>query len=99
MNLYVDGRQYIYNFHFYIYGDASFADDLFTRVSIRGHIVFLAGYPIIWKSKKQSIVTISTTEAEFINFTSTTLSIKWITQICAEAGYPQGTPLFVYTDS
>ncbi len=95
----VGGRQYISNFYLYIYGDASFANDLLTRVSIGGHIVFLAGCPIIWKSQKQTIVTISTIEAEFINFTPTTLSIKWIVQICAEAGYPQGAPLLVHTDS
>ena len=83
-----DGRQYISNLHLYTYGDASFADDLLTRVSIEGHMVFLAGCLIIWKSRKQTIVTISTTEAEFINLTPTALSIKWIAQICAEAGYP-----------
>src|SRR6266566_4553672 len=95
----VGGRQYIFNFHLHVYGDASFVDDLLTRVSIGGYMVFLAGCPIIWKSQKQSIVTISTTEAEFINLTPTTLSIKWIVQICAEAGYPQGALLFVHTDS
>ena len=62
-------------------------------------MVFLAGCPIIWKSRKQTIITISTTEAEFINLTPTALSIKWIAQICAEAGYPQGAPLLVHTDS
>src|SRR6266566_3679348 len=83
----------------YIYGDVSFVDDLLTKVSIEGHIVFLMGCPIIWKSKKQTIVTISTTEAEFINLTPTTLNIKWIVQICVKTGYPQETPLFIYTDS
>ncbi len=36
----------------YIYKDASFIDDLITRVSTGSHIVFLAGCPVIWKSKK-----------------------------------------------
>jgi hypothetical protein len=62
-------------------------------------MVFLAGCPIIWKSRKQTIVTISTIEAEFINLTPTTLNIKWIAQIYAEAGYPQGASLFVHIDS
>ena len=72
------GRQYISNLHLHVYGDASFADDLLTRVSTGGHMVFLAGCPIIWKSRKQTIVTISTTEAEFINFIPTAFNIKWI---------------------
>ena len=52
LGLRVGGRQYISNLHLYIYGDVSFIDDLFTRVFIRGHVVFLADCPIIWKSRK-----------------------------------------------
>ena len=78
LNLYISGRQYISNLYFYIYGDASFVDDLLIRVSIEGHVVFLVGCPVIWKSKKQTIMTISTIEAEFINLTPTIFSIKWI---------------------
>jgi len=47
LDLYTGGRQYIFNFYLHIYGDASFVDDLLTRISIGGYIVFLAGYPII----------------------------------------------------
>ena len=61
--------------------------------------VFLTGCPIVWKSEKQTIVTISTTEAEFINLTPATLSLKWVAQMCADAGYPQPIPLLVHTDS
>ena len=47
LGLYIDGRQYIFNLYLHVYGDVSFADDLFTRVFIEGHMVFLAGYLII----------------------------------------------------
>ena len=95
----VGRRQYISNLHLYIYSDTSFANDLLTRVSTGGYMVFLADCLIIWKSRKQTIVTISTIEAEFINLTPTTFNIKWIAQIYTKAGYPQGAPLFVHTDS
>jgi len=36
----------------YTYGDTSFTDDLITRMSTGGHVVFLAGCPVTWKSKK-----------------------------------------------
>ena len=78
LSLYTSRYQYIFNLYLYIYSDTSFVNDLLIRVSIRSHIVFLAGCPIIWKSKKQTIVTISTTETEFINLTPTAFSIKWI---------------------
>ncbi len=78
LGLRAGGRQYIFNLYLYVYGDVSFVDDLFTRVFTGGYMVFLTGYPIIWKSRKQTIVIISTIEAEFINFTPTALNIKWI---------------------
>ena len=99
LGLHTNSRQYISNLHLHIYGDASFADDLLIKVSIRSHIVFLTGCPIIWKNRKQTIVTISTTEAEFINLTPIAFNIKWIAQIYAEAGYPQRTPLLIHTDN
>ena len=57
------------------------------KIFIKGYIIFLTGYPIVWKSKKQSIVTISIIKTEFINLTSTALNIKWIAEIYAKAGY------------
>ena len=99
LGLRAGGRQYISNLHLHAYGDASFADDLLTRISTGGHMVFLTGCPIIWKSRKQTIVTISTTEAEFINLTPIALSIKWIAEICVEAGYLQTVSLLIHTDS
>ena len=57
------------------YCDAAFADELVSQYSTAGHIVFVAGGPIYWISKKQTLVTsLSTTEAEFINLTPWLLS-------------------------
>ena len=79
----VIGEDYILeDLDLYKYRDANFADDLITRVSTGGHVTFLAGYPMTWKSKKQTIVTLSTTEAEFINLTPTIKSAQWKAQIC-----------------
>src|SRR6266699_900821 len=87
LGLCIGGRQYISNFHLYIHSDTSFIDNLFIRVFTRSYIVFLAGCLIIWKNRKQTIVTISTIEAEFINFIPTIFNIKWIVEIYVEAGY------------
>jgi len=81
------------------YGDASFAGDLLTRASTGGHVVFLAGCPVAWKSKRHTIVTLSTTEAEFINITPVAKDVQWVAQICKGAGVPQPTPLVIHADS
>ena len=84
------GRKFpISNLQLRAYGDASFADRIDTRFSTAGHIVFLAGSPILWKSKKQTLVTLSSTEAEFVNLTPTASSLLWVHQILKDAGYPQ----------
>jgi hypothetical protein len=41
-------------------------DDIDTARSRTGYIVFYAGCPIIWKSKLQTQIALSTTEAEFM---------------------------------
>ena len=46
--------------------DASYAYDVETRRSTQGYLLKLFGGAIDWKSKKQSTVTTSTTEAELL---------------------------------
>jgi len=48
------------------YSDADFAGDIETRRSTTGYIIFLAGGPISWCSRKQPIIAQSTTEAEYV---------------------------------
>jgi hypothetical protein len=82
-----------------VYADASFATDPMTRFSTAGHIVFVAEGPIHWKSAKQTLVTTSTTEAEFINLTPAGMSLLWISQFLADLKMPQPKPLVLFTDS
>jgi hypothetical protein len=81
------------------FADAAFADDVLTRHSTGGHVIFYGGGLVHWKTRKQTIVTLSSTEAEFINLTPTGLAVKWIKQILTEAGCPQSEPLILFTDS
>jgi len=48
------------------FSDASFANDSFDRKSHSGYVFFKNNGAISWKSKKQSIVALSTMEAEYI---------------------------------
>ena len=48
------------------YTDSDFAGDLYDRKSTSGCIFTLAGAALSWKSKKQSLVTLSSTEAEYV---------------------------------
>ena len=81
------------------YADAAFADRPGSQASTGAHIVTAAGLPLIWKTKKQPLVTLSTTEAEFINLTPCGSSVIWINNILTEAGHPQRLPILMFTDS
>jgi hypothetical protein len=82
-----------------IYADASFGDDPIHRFSTGGHVVLAGGGPVYWKSKKQTLVTLSSTEAEFINLTPAGQSAVWLANILREAGCPQRSPFILFTDS
>lgn len=82
-----------------VYADAALHDDLGSRLSTGAHIVFLAGGPIYWKTKRQSMVVLSSTEAEFINLTPAGMSTIWINYMLTELGFRQPKPLVMFTDS
>ena len=54
---------------------------------------------MIWKSKKQTFVALSTTEAEFANQTPTAYSLQWVSKILEDCSAEQPTPFIVFTDS
>ena len=53
----------------------------------------------MWKTKKQTFVALSSTEAEFANLTPAGLSARWVARILEECGAPQKTPSILFTDS
>lgn len=81
------------------FADTSFADDLVRRWSTGAHVVFVTGGPVLWKTKKQTFVALSTTEAEFANLTPAALATQWVAKILQDCGATQPTPHIVMTDS
>lgn len=66
------------------YSDADFAADLQNRRSITGCIVFISNGPVIFRSIQQSIVALSTTQAEFIAASDTVKEVLWLKSIMSE---------------
>jgi hypothetical protein len=60
------------------YSDADWANCEETRKSTSGIIICLNNSPIYWRSKRQPIVTMSTTEAELVALTELALQVKWL---------------------
>ncbi|KAH9752456.1 hypothetical protein KPL71_014688 [Citrus sinensis] len=66
----------------YVYSD--FAGDLDGRKSILGYLFMVNGCLISWKATLQSVVTLSSTEAEFIAATEAVKEGKWLSGILNE---------------
>ncbi|KAF8693981.1 Reverse transcriptase (RNA-dependent DNA polymerase), partial [Rhizoctonia solani] len=74
------------------YSDADFATQ-HGRKSITGSIIMMGGAAISWTSKRQSSVSLSTMEAEFIALCNTAKEIISIRQFLDDLGISHDTPV------
>ncbi|KAH9801638.1 hypothetical protein KPL71_001098 [Citrus sinensis] len=73
------------------YVDSDFAGDLDGRKSISGYLFMVNGCLISWKATLQSVVTLSSTEAEFVAATKAVKEGKWLGGILNELWLKQKT--------
>lgn len=69
--------------------DSDYTGNLDTRKSLAGFIFTLYGTAISWKSSLQSLVALSTTEAEYIALTEGIKEAIWLKEILEEFGIEQ----------
>ena len=82
------------------YSDAAFADAV-NRKLTSGYVYKLAGGPVSHKSSKQSILTTSTTEAEYVAMTHAAKEALWLRQLLTNLGYTGKDllPIHLYGDN
>lgn len=66
------------------YSDADWASEVDSRRSCSGFVIKLANASICWMSKRQPIVALSSTEAEYIALSSVTCELMWLKQLADE---------------
>ena len=69
-----------------VFSDSNYAGDNVTRFSVTGFCIFLLGVPIVWKSKSQKSVTLSSSEAEFVILSEAVKGIKFVVQVLESIG-------------
>ena len=71
------------------YIDVDFARDINSRKSTTGFVFTLGGTTISWASNLQNIVTLSTTEAEYVAATEARNEMIWLHDFLDELGKKQ----------
>ena len=79
--------------------DAAHANCPRTRTSMTGLAICLAGAAIAYKSKRQTTVATSSTEAELIAACYAGKIVKYLRSVLAELGFPQNGPTTLYEDN
>lgn len=67
--------------------------------SLTGYCVFLGNALISWKTKKQTVVSKSSTEAEYRSMSYTTSEIVWIERLLADLDIEVSTPITLHCDN
>eukprot|EP00253_Pinus_taeda_P014751 PITA_14751 len=70
--------------------DADWAGDLDQRRSTSGYVFNLFRGAVSWTSKKQYVVALSTTEAEYMVATPASKEAVWLQRLCSSMGLVQG---------
>ncbi|XP_038704736.1 secreted RxLR effector protein 161-like [Tripterygium wilfordii] len=81
------------------YADSDYAGDLEDMKSTSGYVFMLGSGAVSWSSKKQPIVTLSTTEAEFIAAASCSCQAVWMRRILGEVDHEQSEATVVFCDN
>ena len=81
------------------YSDSDWAGDKDDRKSISGFILFLNGVPIMWRSKSQKTVALSSAEAEYVSASEMVKEIVFVVQVLLTMGIPVKTPIKVKVDN
>jgi hypothetical protein len=82
-----------------LYLHSDWSGDKDDRKSILGHMLFVNGVLVGWRSKKQKVVSLSSYEAEFYVLAEAVKEIPFSIQVLAFLGVPVETLVTVYMDN
>lgn len=79
--------------------DSDYAGDLDDRRSTSGFVFMLGSGAVSWSSKKQSVVALSTTEAEYIAAALCACHCVWIRRVLEKLGAEENTGTLIMCDN
>ena len=87
------------NFVLYGYSDSDWAGCVMSRKSTSGHVFRIGECTVSWRSKKQPVVALSSTEAEYVALCEAAQETTWLRHLLYDIGLQQTEPTTVYEDN
>ena len=81
------------------YSDADWAGDPTDRRSTTGYCFFLGDSLVSWRSKKQTVVSRSSTESEYRALADATSELLWLRWLLSDLGVSQPTSTVLHCDN
>ncbi|KAK1437640.1 hypothetical protein QVD17_03434 [Tagetes erecta] len=81
------------------YSDSDWASCVDDRKSISAYVFTLGTGVVSWRSKKQTTVALSSTEAEYISASGATCQALWLRRILEDLGYNIDKATVIYCDN
>jgi hypothetical protein len=81
------------------YTDADWAGSANDRRSTSGYFTYVGGNLVTWRSKKQSVVSRSSAEAEYRGMAIGVCELLWLKNLMKDLGFSQRTAMNLYCDN
>ncbi|KAK7605374.1 hypothetical protein V9T40_007232 [Parthenolecanium corni] len=79
--------------------DADWGNDI-DRKSVSGYLIRFLGNPVVWATKKQHCISLSSTEAEYIALsTFVHHALNWVVELVSEFKVTVDFPILIYEDN
>jgi len=86
-------------FEIKLFSDSDWAGDKDTRKSVTGYCIFFQGCAVSWKSKGQSTISLSSSEAELMALSEATKEIRFVYELLVSMKVPVKTPIICNVDN
>jgi Reverse transcriptase (RNA-dependent DNA polymerase). len=81
------------------YADADWAGDKSTRRSTSGFIIQINGCTVLWQSRRQNSVSLSTAESEYVALSEACSDVVWVTNILNDMSLDFHKPINIFEDN